>query len=679
MSVRASSSPPLPQAVGYAVVLGLGVVFAVVINVTTWIQARFSMYSPNSASEFSAASRSLKTGLVVAGIISSWTWSLTLLQSATQSFEMGISGGWWYAVGGTLQIAVFSVIASKVKMIANHATTFPEVAFARFGTSGHLSFLWCGLVCNAIVSACILLGGGAVVSNLTGMNEYAALFLIPLGVALYVATGGLRATFISDATHTFFLLGILLYFCFKIFCVSDVIGSPRKLLELLEAVSEIDPVEGNYHGSYLTFRSRSGAIFAVQSIITGFGLVMCDQGYWSRAIASNPATTARAYSLGGFSWFGIPFACGTALGLSARALTTQPDFPELSSTDISAGLAAVEAVDYILGTAGSVLMLLLIFLSVTSALSAEMIATSTLLSYDVYRHYIRPNATSKQIVTVSRILIVLWGIFSGCLASIFKSVGITLGWLFYFLGVATASGVFPIALTFLWKDLNREGAVSGSVFGMLIAVIVWLATAKAVGGEITVDTLSNQWASFAGNASAIISGGVLSIGLSLWRPADFDWEKTRNIAIVKEVGNDEDHRDGSRPSNDAMIDSVVKAEEGTDHIVENVSTNVLPHVLDLAQPGLDIVGLAKSSRRYTLVFVLLATVITIIIPVPLGAAHYVFSPRFFAGVVGVMFVWIFFAAFLVVILPLVESRHALWRIFCLVLRSRPGRLARNIP
>lgn len=65
-----SSSPPLPQAVGYAVVLGLGFFFALAMNLTTWIQARFSQYSPNSASEFSAASRSLKTGLVVAGIIS---------------------------------------------------------------------------------------------------------------------------------------------------------------------------------------------------------------------------------------------------------------------------------------------------------------------------------------------------------------------------------------------------------------------------------------------------------------------------------------------------------------------------------------------------------------------------------------------------------------------------------
>jgi Na+/proline symporter len=64
-----------------------------------------------------------------------------------------------------------------------------QIAYIRFGTVGHLAFLWCGLVCNAIVSACILLGGGAVVTALTGMNAYAALFLIPVGVAIYVATG----------------------------------------------------------------------------------------------------------------------------------------------------------------------------------------------------------------------------------------------------------------------------------------------------------------------------------------------------------------------------------------------------------------------------------------------------------------------------------------------------------
>ncbi|KIJ96893.1 hypothetical protein K443DRAFT_271420 [Laccaria amethystina LaAM-08-1] len=652
-----SPTPPLPQGAGYAVVLGLGLFFALFMNLITWIQQKFSDFSPNSASEFSAASRSLKTGLVVAGIVSSWTWSLTLLQSATQSYSMGVSGGYWYAAGGTLQIALFSVIASKVKMNANRATTFPEIAYIRFGTVGHLAFLWCGLVCNAIVSACILLGGGAVVTALTGMNAYAALFLIPVGVAIYVATGGLRATFICDATHTFVLLLILICFSFIIMTGPDTIGSPTRLHELLVTASELWPVEGNYHGSYLTFRSRPGAIFAVQSIITGFGLVTCDQGYWSRAIASNPSTTAKAYFLGGIAWFSIPFTCGTALGLTARALGSIPGFPVLSSSDIGSGLAAVEAVSFLLGKAGSTLMLVLVFLSVTSALSSELIATSTLLSYDVYRHYFKPNATSKEVVTASRYFIVFWSVFSGALASIFHAVGINLGWIFYFLGVSTASGIFPIALTFLWKDLNAAGAVAGSIGGMIIALVTWLATAKGYKGSITVDTLSDQWVSFAGNAAAIISGGILSIGLSLWRPANFDWEKTRGMSVVEE-------QDLSATSSRTSVQSEKVKAKGA-HSVEERRL-----VSGAEIDGLDLAALNRTFKKYSFVFTVVAVIITFVIPVPLSGAAYIFSPKFFTFVIAVMFIWLFFAFFLVVILPLIESRHALKRIILAILGVR---------
>ena len=99
-------------------------------------------------------------------------------------------------------------------------------------------------------------------------------------------------------------------------------------------------------------------------------------------------------------------------------------------------------------------------------MSAELLATSTLLSYDVYRHYFNPEATSQQVVTASRYFIAFWSIFSASLASVFYTVGIVsvifwyrfeiltviqnLSWLFYFLGVATASGVFPIGLTFVY-------------------------------------------------------------------------------------------------------------------------------------------------------------------------------------------------------------------------------------
>jgi hypothetical protein len=42
-------------------------------------------------------------------------------------------------------------------------------------------------------------------------------------------------------------------------------------------------------------------------------------------------------------------------------------------------------------------MLLMVFMAVTSCGSAELIAVSSLLTYDVYRTYINPAATGEQV------------------------------------------------------------------------------------------------------------------------------------------------------------------------------------------------------------------------------------------------------------------------------------------
>jgi Na+/proline symporter len=44
----------------------------------------------------------------------------------------------------------------------------------------------------------LILGGSATVNTLTGMHTLAACYLIPLGVAIYVVVGGMRATLLCD-------------------------------------------------------------------------------------------------------------------------------------------------------------------------------------------------------------------------------------------------------------------------------------------------------------------------------------------------------------------------------------------------------------------------------------------------------------------------------------------------
>lgn len=71
-----------------------------------------------------------------------------------------------------------------------------------WGTPAHIVFLAFCFLTNIIVTAMLLLGGSAVVNALTGVNIYAASFLIPLGVIVYTLAGGLKATFLASYIHS---------------------------------------------------------------------------------------------------------------------------------------------------------------------------------------------------------------------------------------------------------------------------------------------------------------------------------------------------------------------------------------------------------------------------------------------------------------------------------------------
>lgn len=104
----------------------------------------------------------------------------------------------WYGGMGTFQILLFTIIAIKIKAHAPGAHTFPEIVLARHGTAAHVIYLGFGVATNLLVGACLVLGGSQVVEALTGMNVYAACFMVPAVVAAYVVAGGLRSTFIAE-------------------------------------------------------------------------------------------------------------------------------------------------------------------------------------------------------------------------------------------------------------------------------------------------------------------------------------------------------------------------------------------------------------------------------------------------------------------------------------------------
>ncbi|KAJ3051305.1 hypothetical protein HK097_007722 [Rhizophlyctis rosea] len=622
----------LSEGVGWAVVLGFGAFFSIVMSLLSLALKRY-LGEEQDSEMFATAGRSVKTGLVASAIVSAWTWAATLLQSSSVAYQYGVSGPFWYASGATVQVLLFAILAIEVKRKAPNAHTFLEIINARYGKVAHIVFLCFAMACNFVVTAMLLLGGSAVVTDLTGINVYAACFLIPLGVIAYVVFGGLKATFLTDYSHTAVLMLIILTFGFTVYASNDLIGSPGKMFDLLMEAARTKPVPQNEGGEYLTMTSTQGLIFGVINIVGNFGTVFVDQGYWQRAIAARPSSTVKAYLVGGLAWFAIPFFLATTLGLAAVALMSNPAMPALTPAAVSAGLVAPTAAVALLGTGGAVAILILVFMAVTSAASAELIAVSSVCTYDIYRTYIHPAATSKQVVRMSHITTVGFGLFMGVLAVILSKIGISLGYLYLLMGVVVSPAVAPVAFTLTWKKQTATGAIAGALGGFAGGLAAWLITTKALYDEINLTTTGENYPMLAGNLTSLLLSALISTVITMIKPDDYDWESMRNIKVLTAEGESDD------------------------------ATVVAPKSAEFDDEDLDPVKLDKAAR-FAYIYAGALTVLLIIVwPIPMYFSKYVFSRAFFYGWVILGLIWAICSSFTVIVLPLWESRDAYAAVF----------------
>lgn len=351
--------------------------------------------------------------------------------------------------------------------------------------------------------------------------------------------------------HTVIILVIIFVFAFSAYATNEVAGSPGKVWDLLVAASERHPVEGNAGGSYLTMQSREGAIFFVINIVGNFGTVFLDNGYYNKAIAASPVDALPGYVLGGLSWFAIPWLCATTMGLSALALENNPIFPtypeRIPQADVTAGLVLPYAAVALLGKGGAAATLLLIFMAVTSASSAELIAVSSIWTYDLYQTYINPKASGKFLIRMSHAACVVYAIVMAAFSTGLFYAGVGMGYLylceFYVftlgltamltytvMGVMISAAVLPATLALMWKDQNWIAAAASPVLGLAVALIAWLVTAKNECGVLDVECTGSNNPMLAGNVAALLSPlifvPVLTYGFGR---QNYDWQSMKNI------------------------------------------------------------------------------------------------------------------------------------------------------
>ena len=153
------------------------------------------------------------------------------------------------------------------------------------------------------------------------------------------------------------------------------------------------------------------------------------------------------------------------MGLTALAMENTPWFPtypdRMADADVSAGLVLPYAAVALLGKGGAIGTLLIVFMAVTSATSSQLIAVSTICTYDLYRTYFNPAASGKRLIYMSHAVVIGYGIFIATFSVGLWYAGISMGYLYLMMGVIISSAVLPATLALVWYVLNLEATLGG--------------------------------------------------------------------------------------------------------------------------------------------------------------------------------------------------------------------------
>ena len=406
-----------------------------------------------------------------------------------------------------------------------------------------------------------------------------------------------------------------------------------------------------------------------------------DTAFWQKSFASGVQSTVPGYDLAALAIFAVPWALGTVIGLSARVVETLPIFPTypggLTSAEVGAGFVMPYTIKALLGPGGAVGMLLLLFMAVTSTVSSSMIAVSSILSFDIYRTYINPKATDKQVVSVSHLGVVFHGVFITGFALMLNYGGADMNWVNYFSPIITCPGIFPLLFTLLWSGQSKLAAVIAPILGLATGISIWLGTTYAIYGQISIATTQLQAPALYGACGSLFSPILYSLIISYIKPETFDWREFLRIDLIEDEtpegtgtstslnasspalasSNDEKAVSGEKQVQKSFLNfSSQSSHSGTTTPSSTLSIDDVRHPFDEAT-----LHDLRRWYRFSWGFLIFVIGITFLAwPMPLYR-DYVFTESFFKAWVSVAIFWQFFAFAAAVVYPIYDGRHEIAR------------------
>lgn len=408
------------------------------------------------------------------------------------AYWCGIADAAWTAIGLAVGTYINWLIVSKrlrAYSVVSDAITVPDFLSNRYHEKKKVILVISALfvlIFFTIYAASCFVTCGKLFSGLFGYSYHSMMIIGALFVLIYTALGGFLAESASDFMQAIVmiiaLIGVVIFGTAHAGGIGAVIDNAKSIpgfFSLTETAQPITDAAGVQQANGTTPLFGDAASYGFLTILStaSWGL-----GYFGvpqvllRFMAIRKTSELKRSRRIATVWVVISLTAAVFIGVLGRYIL--PVDPALATKSGAENVFADLSKLLFHPVLAGVVMAGILAATISSSDSYLLIAASA-VSKNLFEGVVKKDATDKQVMTVSRIVLVLISVVGIIIAWNEKSVifdVVSFAWS----GFGATFG--PIILfSLFWKRTNRHGAVAGMLSGG-ISVFVWKLLLKPLGG-----------------------------------------------------------------------------------------------------------------------------------------------------------------------------------------------------
>ncbi len=417
-------------------------IYAVTVSLVVLVLCAITAYKTiqvKNKTDFLVAGRSLSWPVLVFTLLSSWIGAGSLFAGAENAYRNGFVA-LWQPLGGWVGLLIIGVIAGRARHFAQF--TVPDLLEVRYNATARVLATIAIVISYTIIASYQFIGGGDMLHLIfPEVDRTVGLYIVAAFVVLFTAAAGMASIAYLDL-----VIGSMV-------TLTAVIAVPILLVHVggWKAVRGALPAT---HFEVLGNYTLGGAIgLALPTML----LLIGNQGMYQKFFSAKSEGDAKKSVIGWIAGTVLLETLLVAMAVIASS-TLHTDKPREIIP-----LAAKRALPPLLGA----ILLGGVFAKVISTANNYLFSPATNLIHDVYGRFINPGASQRRTLVMSRVIVILLGIFAVLQATQFESILKASLYAYTVYGAAVTPAVMAV---FFWRRTTTPAAITSILLGTIITV-----------------------------------------------------------------------------------------------------------------------------------------------------------------------------------------------------------------